>query len=265
MTTVWRLLVHGPVDGALNMAIDRAVQLCREAGSAPPTLRLYRWARPTVTLGRFQPASGVDLGYCTRHGIDVVRRFTGGRGVLHVDELTYSVVARTDDGIPRGTAASYQQLCSALVESYRELGVDAELTTRDRGESRASACYLQATQADLSVGHRKLSGSAQVWSGSTVLQHGSFAVSRIPGQEVRIFRLDDAQASRLADCVVTLSDVLGYSPSEEAVASAAIEGFERALDLTMVAGELSALEAELATELLVETAAERIPGRGVMT
>ena len=82
-------MIDGPASGAWNMALDRAVQLAHEAGQTPPTLRLYRWERPTITLGRFQPAEGVDRDFATARGIDVVRRFTGGRGVLHDDELTY--------------------------------------------------------------------------------------------------------------------------------------------------------------------------------
>ena len=84
------------------MALDRAVQLARQAGDAPPTLRLYRWARATVTLGRFQSAAGVDRELCAREGIDVVRRFTGGRGVLHDDELTYSIVRAWTTVSPAG-------------------------------------------------------------------------------------------------------------------------------------------------------------------
>ncbi len=151
MAPVWRLLVQGPVDGALNMALDRAIQVCREQGSAPPTLRLYRWARPTVSLGRFQALETIDAQYCARGGIDVVRRFTGGRGVLHDDEVTYSAVCGLDDGVPRGVAASYRYLCAALVQAYRALGVDAELTERDRGHAETGACYLQTTRADLSA------------------------------------------------------------------------------------------------------------------
>ncbi|MBN2405704.1 MAG: hypothetical protein JXE06_09010, partial [Coriobacteriia bacterium] len=112
------------------MAIDRAVLHAHETGEAPPTLRLYRWRVPTVTLGKFQKASDADLELCERLGIDVVRRPTGGRGVLHDDEVTYSVVAGVREGLPRGVAASYRVLCGALVEAYHDLGVDADLTAR---------------------------------------------------------------------------------------------------------------------------------------
>jgi len=253
--------MHGPVDGALNMALDRAVQVCREQGSVPPTLRLYSWSRPTVTLGRFQDPSGVDADACEQLGVDIVRRFTGGRGVLHDDELTYSVVAGLEDGVPRGVAASYRHLSAGLVGAYRQVGVDASLTTRERGRSSASACYLQTTRADLSLGAHKLSGSAQTWHGSTVLQHGSLTISRDVEREARVFRLDTTQTHHLDAATVSLSQVCDPPPGTARLCDAAIAGFERALGIRLVPGELSAQEGEWARNLLQETQWDRLPER----
>lgn len=244
--------MHGPVDGALNMAFDRAVQLSREDGCAPPTLRLYTWARPTVTLGRFQKLDGVDLDAAAEAGVDVVRRFTGGRGVLHDDEITYSVVAGLDDGVPRGVAASYRYLCTALAEAYRLLGVAAEVTARDAAATSSAACYLQTTRADLALDGAKLAGSAQVWAGSTVLQHGSFTRTRDVEREARVFRLGAGETAKLAEGTADLDAVLGLRVGDAALAAAVVEGFERALGITLVPGTLSALEAERAAGLLGE-------------
>jgi len=250
MTAVWRLLEHGPVDGALNMAIDRAVQYAREQGGAPPTLRLYRWARPTATLGRFQRSDSVDLELCRNSGVDVARRFTGGRGVLHDDEITYSAVAALDDGMPRGVAASYRVLCGALVAAYRELGVDACLTERDKGNATTAACYLQTTRADVSVGAHKLSGSAQVWMGATVLQHGSFTISRDTRREAGVFRLGSSDAAALEGASRSLSELLSAAPDHEAIRAAIVRGFESALGIRLVPGELTAQESDLAAGLV---------------
>lgn len=249
---VWRLLEHGPVDGRLNMALDRAIQIARERGSAPPTLRLYRWSRPTVTLGRFQDASEADPAAIAAHGLDVARRFTGGRGVIHDAEVTYAAVAGEQDGVPRGVAASYRLLCTALVAAYENLGVDASLTRHDRGVAKSPACYLHTTRADLSIGPRKLSGSAQVWLGETVLQHGSFTLHRDPAREAEVFSLDAGHAARLADASRGLDELLGSAPSTDAVSSAIVDGFERALGITLVPGELSAEEAETAGRIRAE-------------
>ena len=253
VTSPWRLLVDdAPADGAWNMALDRAVQLSTEKNEAAPTLRLYEWLRPTVTLGRFQDVATIDAEFCSANGIDVVRRPTGGRGVLHDDEVTYSVVARIADGVPRGTSASYAMLCSGLAEAYRRLGVDAVLTSRARGMPDSAACYLHATRADLSLGARKLSGSAQVWHGQTVLQHGSFTISRDVALEAAVFGLSPVDQARLADEAATLQTSLGFAPSRERVRAAIIEGFAEGLGVDLVEGRLSDREIEATRRIHAE-------------
>lgn len=262
MTATWRLLVDdGPADGAWNMALDRAIQRAHVDGEVPPTVRLYRWARPTVSLGRFQDVCGVDRDACAREGVDVVRRFTGGRGVLHDDELTYSIVAGLDDGIPRTTADSYRVLCKGLVEAYRLLGVEADLTTRPRGDGVSAACYLCATLADLSAGALKLSGSAQVWHHSTVLQHGSFTVTRDVAREARVFRLAPRDAVRMADETATIADSLGRRPSDDELGRAVLEGIERGLGVRLESGDITERERAEATSLIAETSADSRPSR----
>lgn len=253
MSAKWRLILDDvATDGAWNMALDRAIQLAHSGGESPPTLRLYRWKRPTVTLGRFQRSDGIDRGLCESLGVDVVRRYTGGRGVLHDDELTYSVCAGTAEGIPRGTVASYRMLCAALVETYRLLGVDAGLTRRERGDSSSQACYMLTSLADVSLGAAKLSGSAQVWSGDTVLQHGSFVRARDLSTEVRIFMLMEAEAAKLAGSTSTLVEALGSAPSYEAIADAAREAFECVLGVELDMGICTESEQAIARGLLDE-------------
>jgi lipoyl(octanoyl) transferase len=233
----WRLIVDGPVEGARNMALDRAMLAARAGGSVPATLRLYSWEVPTVSIGRFQNVGQVDLDTCARRGFDVVRRPTGGRGVLHERELTYSVVAHVDDGIPRGVTASYRHLSAALVEAYRRLGVRAELTSRSRGPAGEGACYLHATPADLSLGRMKLSGSAQVWLGDTVLQHGSIVVHRDIEAESEVFRLDDRRAAALGRDATTLEEVLEVSPALQVIGDAVAGAFAEVLGVPLEPGE----------------------------
>ncbi|MHB9002692.1 MAG: lipoate--protein ligase family protein [Coriobacteriia bacterium] len=232
------------------MARDRAIQLAHARGLVPPTLRLYCWARPTVSIGRFQRASGIDRAACDAAGLDVVRRFTGGRGVLHDDEVTYSVVTGLTEGMPRGVAASYRVLCGMLVEAYAILGVSARLTARARGDSKSAACYLHATQADVSVGAAKLSGSAQVWYEGTVLQHGSIVKGRDVTREARIFGLDAHGARALGAEAATLRDLLGSEvPENSAICAALVAGLESALHVEVVPGTLTGFETESEREL----------------
>jgi lipoate-protein ligase A len=256
------MIDDGPAEGAWNMALDRAVQIARQAGGVPPTLRLYEWERPTVSLGRFQDTAYVDTAYCVRHGMDLVRRHTGGRGVLHDDEVTYSVVAGIADGIPRGTSASYAVLCGGLAEAYARLGVDAALTSRPRGSRDSAACYLHATRADLSLGVRKLSGSAQVWLGDCVLQHGSFTITRNVDREASVFKLSPQERQRLAEETVTLATALGAAPSRELVRTAIAEGFAASLGIDLEPSRPSAEELETARRLYAELLASPLVGPG---
>lgn len=260
MTAEWRLLVDEPLDGAFNMALDRSVQAARETGEVPPTLRLYRWRVPTITLGRFQDSGGIDLEACRESGVDVVRRSTGGRAVLHDDELTYSVIASTADGVPRGVAASYAYLSQALADAYRRLGVAAELVRRDAAASPSAACYLTATRADLSHAGAKLAGSAQVWQGSTVLQHGSFTRSRDVALEARLMMLSDEEAANLAEHTATLSSAAGGGPAIEAIAEAVTAAFSETLGITLRLMEATGPERDRAKDSLESFVVQRATG-----
>ncbi|MBE0477134.1 MAG: lipoate--protein ligase family protein [Coriobacteriia bacterium] len=244
----WRVILHGARPGAWNMAVDEAVLEARARDEAPATLRLYWWERPTVSLGRFQAAADVDLEACARAGVDVVRRPTGGRAVLHDAELTYSVVASVADGMPAAVAAGYRALCGALVAAYRRLGVAAALTPRPRGR-RSSACYLQATCADVSLGDAKLCGSAQVRRGKVCLQHGSLVVARDLALEARLLRLDEEAAGRLGRGTATIRDALGRDVSREEVGRALRGGMAQELGVVLREGALSPAEEERAAVL----------------
>jgi lipoate-protein ligase A len=258
----WRLIVEDAAEGgAWHMSLDRAIQLERAEGRSPATLRLYRWLRPTVSLGRFQKPESVDMDVCHSEGIEVVRRFTGGRGVLHDDELTYAVIAGIEDGVPAGTMASYRLLCGAVVNAYQRVGIDASLTPRPRGQRASGACYLHATHSDVSVGGRKLSGSAQVWHRDVVLQHGSFVFSRDLERETRVFGLTAQQARELARRTITIG---AQAPASvrQALATAVVEAFEHTVGTAFERGTPTESEMALARTLLPEVDVTSRPSIG---
>ncbi len=243
------------------MAVDRALLESHAAGESPPTLRLYRFDPPTLTLGRFQDANGVDDARRREAEVDLVRRPTGGRGVLHADELTYAVIAGVRDAVPRGTAASYRHLSAGLIAAYRRLGIEAEFSRGTPGEDPGAACYLQATQADLTWRGRKLSGSAQVWSGDSVLQHGSIVRARDQALERLVLGLDERRAEALARRTATMADALDEVPSFERIGGALVEGFSEALGVSFVRGGVSADEMDRIAELRVRE--DHVPGGDV--
>jgi len=179
----WRLLRDAPVPGARNMALDHALAACLGEGEA--VLRLYGWARPTVSFGRNEPARGL---YGDLPGVDLVRRPTGGRAVVHWRELTYAVVAPVRAwGGPR---AAYVAINEALAGALRTLGVPVELAGAaaalgDAAEATgaggwaaalgpdAGPCFQSPAPGEVVVVGRKLVGSAQARLAGSLLQHGS--------------------------------------------------------------------------------------------
>jgi len=249
----WRLLIDQPSPGAWNMAVDRAIQLEHATSRSPATLRIYAWSAPTLSLGRFQQISSIDFHACARSGIDVVRRPTGGRAVFHCDEVTYSVIAGTLDGIPKGVRESYHYFASVLSAAFENIGITVDQAggiEHKQHQSKPSACYLQLQSADISAGARKLCGSAQVWHAQTVLQHGSFVLSRDSVLEGAAFGLDASDVARLGTQAITITQLLGFSPSFEVIRDSITQAFRRILGIDFVQGALSENEKRGAEHLL---------------
>src|SRR5256714_10530366 len=141
----WRLLLDSPAAGAWNMAVDEVLLEGVVAGTAPPTLRFYGWTPPCLSLGYFQPFDAVNLDGCRALGVDVVRRPTGGRAILHDRELTYSVVLPASTlGHDRGVLPSYRRLSLALQAGLQRLGIDVSLAPESEAPTRAvhgPACF----------------------------------------------------------------------------------------------------------------------------
>lgn len=164
-----------PADGRVNMRRDRELLDGAAAGTAP-TLRLYRWSRPTLTLGHAQSLErAADPAALAKFGIPWVRRPTGGRALLHLpDELTYAFAAPR--GLAAGVRAAYFRVMEAIGEALADfVHLDALSTTssaRDRAAPRLP-CHAVATGHELSAGGRKLVSGAQRWRRGAFLQHGS--------------------------------------------------------------------------------------------
>jgi lipoyl(octanoyl) transferase len=255
----WRLIVDPePRTGAWNMALDEAIQDAVAAGEAPPTLRFYQWAPPAISLGKRQPADGVDLAACQRDGVDVVRRPTGGLAILHTDELTYSIATRPTD--PRAAGAildAYKRLSAGLVDGLRRLGVPAELNpVNPYGTANGSAACFEAPSAyEITVGGKKLMGSAQSRPAGRVLQHGSLPlvgdIARV-AEYLSFASVAERAALRahLGQRATTLADALGRTVTFTEAAEALRDGFAAALCLDLMPGHLSDAELRATEERL---------------
>ncbi|MCH7562230.1 MAG: hypothetical protein IH968_00280 [Gemmatimonadetes bacterium] len=218
----WRVLIDPPMAGFENMARDHALAEELEAGHA--VLRLYRWDRPTVSLGRNEPGKCYDTDRARECGIPFVRRPTGGRAVLHSDELTYAVVAplRALGGLRQ----VYERVNEGLMMGLRALGADVELASSSGAASKPDAgpCFRKPSPGEVTAGGRKLIGSAQARIGAGFLQHGSLILGGDQGPLERLRR--DGQ---VVENPATLSGLLGRSPGWDEVTGAIRAGLKEAL------------------------------------
>lgn len=255
----WRLLLHPiPARGAWNMAVDEAILESCGTGATPPTLRLYAWEPACLSLGYAQPVSDVDLARLQARGWDLVRRPTGGRAVLHVDELTYSVIGPLDEPRLVGTVLeSYSRLAAALVEALRMLGLPVEVQEQAAASHRNPnpVCFEVPSTYEITVHGKKLIGSAQARRREGVLQHGSLPltgdITRIiqglsfPDEEAR-----QRAAARLQQRATTVESVLGRLVSWEEAASAFCAAFSKVLSLNLQESALTVQEAQRAEQLV---------------
>lgn len=250
----WRLLLDGPGAPDWNMAVDEALARACGAGQSPPTLRLYRWEPPAVSIGYAQSlASEVDLAACAALGVGWVRRPTGGRAVLHQDEVTYAV-ALAEDGLPGGVLESYRHIGVGLLAGLRRLGVPVDWASPESGTASA-ACFAVPSQYEIAVNGRKLVGSAQTRRWGAVLQHGSVLIRLDRERLVRLLRPaagEDAAGllRSLREHATALDEVLEAAPSPQAVARALADGFAEALELDLEPGGLSAAERQASAALV---------------
>lgn len=236
------------------MAIDEALVEGVEAGG-PPVVRFYAWEPPAISFGYAQqPQREVDVEACRSAGIDLVRRPTGGRAVLHWQELTYSVVVGTDDAMGGRVENTYRRIGECLVAGLRHFGVAVELERaqarppRARSGSTALPCFSSIARSEVKWGGRKLIGSAQRRFKRSVLQHGSLIIGDAHERLVDLLLLGEAerltwQRSLRADSTC-LQECVGGAVSRAELVEAMVAGFAEVLGADLVRGELTDSERE---------------------
>lgn len=250
---VWRLIFSAPADGPTQMAVDEAIWRGVAEGRVPPTLRLYAWEPPCLSLGRHQPADEVNREALTAAGYGLVRRPTGGRAILHIDELTYSVAAPLTDLRVRGDVlTSCQRISQGLLAALALLGApDAVAHAQKPLTTAGPVCFEVPGEYEIVAGGRKLVGSAQMRGRGALLQHGALPLT---GDITRIcpFLNPPADPARVRARATTLAEVLGREVLWEEAAQAVAEGFARTLSLQLEIGELTPWEVDVAQRLQQE-------------
>ena len=262
----FRWLDTGRLSGAMNMALDEAVLVHVGQKKSLPTIRFYAWERPTLSLGYFQRfARDVDEENVKARGFDLVRRMTGGRAVLHDQELTYSVIIPADHEWARATVVeSYHYLSYALRDGFRNLGVQAEIVSLSDQEGRgkfpeagSAACFDSPSWYELVVGGRKIAGSAQVRAHNGLLQHGSLLLDLDVDDLFSVLKFSSAGQKERAmtdflQRAVSVKQLTGQGVAWDEATAAFASGFQSGLGITLSAQPITDEEWALAEQLAAD-------------
>jgi len=266
----WRLIKDGYHNGFMNMAIDEAIMIAHREGLVSPTIRFYQWSPPAVSLGYFQDLKKeIDIDACQDMGIDIVRRPTGGKAVLHDKELTYSFVIKEDHPLVNDSILeTYKKISRGIIKGLSYLGVKAALVpvreklkndSLNKGKNSKilhpdikSICFSVPSQYEVQVDGKKILGSAQVRKGGIVLQHGSlliklekdklFSVFNFPSVQVREKLKSRLNATSLEEI---LKKKIGFSELSEVLP----RGFEEEFGVKLVEGKLTEQEEKVSIDL----------------
>lgn len=245
MKDTWRLIDFESFDAETNMAVDEAILEAHLEGAIPPTLRFYGWAPPAVSIGYGQKLPDAVRRKITARGYDVVRRPTGGRAVLHLDELTYSFVcSEMSSGKMLGTSIieSYKKICEALILGFKNLGVDLEIGQGQPASRQMHDCFTATTTADLHYKGKKIVGSAQLRRHDALLQHGSILLCQEQNLMGELLlgkgKTDGGDCRRHAN----LFEITGKAVSSSELVPAFKKGFEDVFKVSFESRALLPLE-----------------------
>lgn len=182
MAEIWRFINSGKMPPNENMAIDKAILEGVANGISPQTVRIYDWNPPTISFGFHQNiAKYIDLERVKKSGFGIVRRPTGGRAVLHYDEITYAVIAKTDGILKGSILQSYQKIGKVLLATLKKIGIDAEmengLPSLNNQKKWSNPCFTSASKYEIHYKNKKIIGSAQIRKDGAFLQHGSILLN----------------------------------------------------------------------------------------
>jgi lipoate-protein ligase A len=253
MTNRWRLLVDGPCEPSWNMAVDEALLRTAPDRDAVPTLRLYWWRPAALSLGANQESEfAVDWAALAAAGYGVVRRPTGGRAILHAEELTYSVTAPIPAG---GTLAAYRWIARGLQAGLERAGIGVELERMNRPQVSTLAtrqpCFTAAGRYELISEGRKVVGSAQRRRRGWLMQHGSILLGPEHLQLPRYLTGADPEAeiAVLKKSTIDCSTLLGRPVIPQEVIESFAGGFAEGLGIELVSGSLETAEEDQARSL----------------
>ena len=267
----WRLIKDSYYTGFMNMAIDEAIMIAHREGLVPPTIRFYQWSPAAVSLGYFQDLQEeIDVDVCKNLGIDVVRRPTGGKAVLHDKELTYSFVIRESHPLVNDSILeTYKKISGGMIRGLSYLGITAELVPlREKLKSASSGneakpkishsdiksiCFSVPSQYEVQVEGKKIIGSAQVRKKEIVLQHGSLLIELEKDKLFSVFNFPSAKIREKLKTgfkATSLEEILKKKINFSELSEIFPRGFEEEFGVKLTEGKLIEQEEKISKDLL---------------
>lgn len=206
MSNLWRYIDESECEPYYNMALDEAISICVREVISLPTLRVYGWRIPSVTIGYFQKINDINYEYCRNNNIPIIRRPTGGRAIFHDKDITYSISVNKESEIYSfNLFESYEKIAYAFYHAFLKSGVDAEIEYRMKKDIviKSSHCFQTASYAEIIYKGNKLIGSAQKRWLNGFLQQGCIPFSVDRDRLKGIFKLDYGLVQR----ILTISDL----------------------------------------------------------
>lgn len=250
---VWHYVNSGPCTPSFNMAMDEALLDLHSRGEIGPVLRFYEWSPPTLSIGYFQRIEkDIDMEKVKELGLGFVRRPTGGRGVLHEHELTYSVIVSEDyPGMPETVTEAYRVISGGLLEGFRNLGLQAEFSIPNSKADadqlknpKSGVCFDAPSWYELVVEGKKVAGSAQTRQKGVILQHGAILMSLDVEKLTSIFTYSSPAVKErvkrtLPDRAIAIDRLTDREVTVEECKTAFSKGFEQSLEISLEPLELT--------------------------
>jgi lipoyl(octanoyl) transferase len=243
----WRFIDSGNCSPSYNMALDEALLDWHSEGKIPPTIRFYGWDPATLSVGYFQKVEKeINMEAVKEHGLGFVRRPTGGRGVLHDEELTYSVIVSEDHPeMPKTVTEAYRVISEGILKGFQGLGLEAYFAVPKTPEEReglknprSAVCFDAPSWYELVVEGRKVAGSAQTRQKGVILQHGSILLDLDEDKLFSLFkypseRVKERMQKAFKNKAVAMNEISAERITMDMAREAFKKGFEEGLNINL--------------------------------
>lgn len=264
MEKQWYFINSGPCSPAYNMALDEALLDWHSEGEIPPVIRFYEWNPATLSIGYFQQVhKDINLQSVLNQNLGFIRRPTGGRAVLHDQELTYSViVSESYPNMPETVTEAYRVISEGILQGFRHLGLNVYFSVPETKEQlddlkkpKSAVCFDASSWYELVVEGKKVAGSAQTRQKGVILQHGAILLDLNEELLLSVFNFDSTETkermrNKLPEKAVAMNQLVDIPFTIEQCVKAFSKGFEEALNIELISYELNEKQQQYVEQLM---------------